>query len=93
MEQNTRHSIAETDELPRELVELGERLAQLPAHDLQELQPAFDRVVDSIRRRRRILNLVQDALSQLRLDVKYLMFDLEMTRRERDALRDEIAGE
>jgi hypothetical protein len=27
---------------------------------------------------------VQDALSQLRLDMKYLMFDLEATRRERD---------
>jgi hypothetical protein len=30
------------------------------------------------------LTLVQDALSQLRLDMKYLMFDLEATRRERD---------
>ncbi len=28
------------------------------------------RVVDSTRRRRRILNLVQEALSQLRLDMK-----------------------
>jgi hypothetical protein len=31
--------------------------------------------------------LVQDALSQLRLDMKYLTFDLEATRRERDELR------
>jgi hypothetical protein len=45
------------------------------------------RVVDSTKRRRRILNLVQEALSQLRLDMKYLVFDLEATRRERDALR------
>jgi hypothetical protein len=30
---------------------------------------------------------VQEALSQLRLDMKYLVFDLEATRRERDALR------
>jgi hypothetical protein len=45
------------------------------------------RVVDSTRRRRRILNLVQEALSQLRLDMKYLVFDLEATRRERDALK------
>jgi hypothetical protein len=27
---------------------------------------------------------VQEALSQLRLDTKYLVFDLEATRRERD---------
>lgn len=40
-------------------------------------------------RRKRILSLVQEALSQLRLDMKYLMFDLEATRRERDALKKE----
>ena len=34
-----------------------------------------------------------DALSQLRLDIKYLMFDLEVTRRERDALRDQLADD
>jgi hypothetical protein len=45
---------------------------------------ALERVVESTKRRRRILTLVQDALSQLRLDMKYLMFDLEATRRERD---------
>jgi hypothetical protein len=44
-------------------------------------------VLESTKRRRRILGLVQDALSQLRLDMKYLMFDLEATRRERDELR------
>jgi hypothetical protein len=42
------------------------------------------RVVESSQRRKRVLNLVQEALSQLRLDMKYLMFDLEATRRERD---------
>ncbi len=47
----------------------------------------MDRVVESTRRRRRILTLVQEALSQLRLDMKYLVFDLEATRRERDAYR------
>ena len=29
----------------------------------------------------------QEALAQLRLDVKYLMFDLEVTRQERDELK------
>lgn len=43
-------------------------------------------------RRTRILNLCQEALSQLRLDMKYLIFDLEATRRERDALREERDG-
>jgi hypothetical protein len=47
-------------------------------------------VVESTRRRRRILGLVQDALSQLRLDMKYLVFDLEATRRERDDYRRQL---
>ena len=81
------------DELPRELVELGKRIAGLPAGASRDLEPIFNQVVDSVRRRRRILSLVQDALSQLRLDIKYLMFDLEVTRRERDALRDQLADD
>jgi len=56
----------------------------LPPEMQDRLAPALHRVVDSTQRRRRILALVQDALGQLRLDMKYLMFDLEATRRERD---------
>ena len=59
-------------------------IKSLPDDQSCQLLPALDRVVESTRRRRRILSLVQDALSQLRLDMKYLMFDLEATRRERD---------
>lgn len=81
------------DELPRELIELGKRIAAMPVPYQRDLEPLFVEVVDSVRRRRRILSLVQDALSQLRLDIKYLMFDLEVTRRERDALRDQLAGD
>ena len=39
------------------------------------------------------LALVQEALSQLRLDMKYPMFDLEATRRERDALKQQRDGD
>jgi len=49
--------------------------------------------VEYTRRRRRILNLIQEALSQLRMDMKYLMFDLEATRRERDSYKDAFDGE
>jgi hypothetical protein len=80
-------------ELPRELLELGKRIASMPPACQRDLDPLYGQVVDSVRRRRRILALVQDALSQLRLDVKYLMFDLEVTRRERDALRDQLADD
>ena len=74
-------------DLPADLLELGNLLASLPADYQRLVEPTFARVVESTRRRRRILNLVQDALGQLRLDMKYLMFDLEATRRERDEYR------
>ena len=76
-----------TDELPREVLDLAEALSALPAEHRQAIEPVLGRVIDSNRRRRRILCLVQDALSQLRLDMKYLAFDLEATRRERDEFR------
>jgi hypothetical protein len=78
------------DEMPRELIDLARSIAALPSHLQPELETAYIRVVDAVRRRRRILSLVQEALSQLRLDIKYLMFDLEMTRKERDELRERL---
>jgi hypothetical protein len=80
------------DELPRELVDLARSIAALPANFQPELETAYVRVVDAVRRRRRILALVQEALSQVRLDIKYLMFDLDMTRKERDELRERLGG-
>ncbi len=91
MSQSSRVAAA-TDDLPVEIAELGLILATLPAETRQRLEPAFQQVVESTRRRRRILNLVQEALSQLRLDMKYLMFDLEATRRERDTLQRQVEG-
>jgi hypothetical protein len=75
---------AQAEELPADLLRLAEVIQTLPADQSRDLIPALERVVESTKRRRRILTLVQDALSQLRLDMKYLMFDLEATRRERD---------
>ncbi|QDU31221.1 hypothetical protein ETAA8_63740 [Anatilimnocola aggregata] len=76
-----------TEELPKDVADLAAAVAALPAEVRSRLEPLMFRVVDSTKRRRRILNLVQEALSQLRLDMKYLVFDLEATRRERDSLK------
>ena len=78
------------NDIPRELAELGQLIVTLPNAQKHELEVAFQRVVDSTHRRRRTLEVVQDALSQLRLDVKYLMFDLDATRQERDLLRQQM---
>ncbi len=79
-----------TDDLPDELIELGKRINALPEEQFQSLEPLYAQVVECVRRRRRILTLVQDSLSQLRLDIKYLLFDLEVTRRERDEFRAQL---
>ena len=93
MSSNTPSIETTPDELPRELIELGRTIAALPAEYHASLDRAFVEVVEAVRRRRRILNLVQEALSQLRLDIKYLMFDLDVTRRERDELRERLSGD
>ncbi|GAA4459945.1 MULTISPECIES: transcriptional regulator [Novipirellula] len=78
------------EDTPVELQEMINAINSLPARYRDAVAPALDRVVECSTRRRRILNLVQEALSQLRLDMKYLIFDLEATRRERDSYREQL---
>jgi hypothetical protein len=87
MSQPARVIKSATDEMPREILDLSDAIGQLPADYRARVEPLLTRVLDSTKRRRRILSLVQDALGQLRLDMKYLAFDLEATRRERDEYR------
>ncbi len=72
------------ESLPAEVSDLLKRVSELPEEHRADLELCAERIVEFTQRRRRILNLVQDALGQLRLDMKYLMFDLDATRRERD---------
>ena len=90
MAANSRIPDSDSEELPRELIELGKQIAKLPGAYQAEMEASYLRVIDSVKRRRRILSLVQEALSQLRLDIKYLMFDLEVTRGERDELKSRL---
>lgn len=75
------------ENIPADLQRLADAIGSLPGEHASQMTPLVDAVIESTRRRRRILTLVQDALGQLRLDMKYLMFDLEATRRERDDYR------
>jgi len=79
--------VATPEQIPADLQKLAASLHSIPEEYAAQLAPLVDAVVESTRRRRRILTLVQDALGQLRLDMKYLIFDLEATRRERDDYR------
>ncbi len=83
-------SFSTVESVPADLQRLAESIHILPPDIASQLAPLVDAVMESTRRRRRILTLVQDALGQLRLDMKYLMFDLEATRRERDEYRSKL---
>ncbi len=82
-----RNATVAIEDLPHDLVELRKSVEALPLEWRRHIEPAVQRVIDGTKRRRKIMNLVQEALSQLRLDMKYLVFDLEATRRERDEYR------
>jgi hypothetical protein len=90
MSQPPRIAKPDVEEIPNEIAELVATIQQLPVESQRQVASSLERVVESTKRRRRILNLVQDALGQLRLDMKYLMFDLEATRRERDDYRRQV---
>ncbi len=72
------------DQVPTELLELTKQIEELPFHVRQKLLPLCERLQHYTRLHGRLLRIAQDAVDQLQLDVKYLQFDLEATRRERD---------
>ncbi len=80
------------DQLPRELLELRSHLELLPGYQRDKLAPLCERLSHFVRLQGRLVRIAQDAVDQLQLDVKYLTFDLEATRRERDAYRKELEG-
>ena len=67
--------------------ELMSRIKKLPDNERRRLE----HIADEARRRRRCLQAsvaqLQDSLDHLRLSIKYLVFDLEATRRENGYLR------
>jgi len=90
---STQSNQNKNEQLPLDLNDLITAVQALPDEHRQSLEQSLNRVVEYTRRRRRILNLIQEALSQLRMDMKYLMFDLEATRRERDSYKNALEGE
>ncbi|MFO0868727.1 MAG: transcriptional regulator [Pirellulales bacterium] len=82
----------DADGLRRDLLELSKCLEIAPAELRCRATPILERIIQDTQRRRRLLVSIQDALSQLRLDMKYLVFDLEATRRERDTYRRQAGG-
>jgi hypothetical protein len=62
----------------------------LPAEMQVTLRGAVNQVNSTLNRKKKIMAMVNEAISQMRVDVKYLMFDIEATRRERDELKERL---
>src|SRR5438309_5306278 len=78
------------DQILSELIELRKEIEQLPMYLRQKLLPLCERLYHYSRLHSRLLRIAQEAVDQLQLDAKYMQFDLEATRRERDELAREI---
>jgi hypothetical protein len=76
--------------IPQELIDLRNYLDRLPLPVRQQLIPLCERVGHFARLQNRLVRIAQDAVDQLQLDIKYLVFDLEATRRERDEFRERL---
>jgi len=76
--------MSDTENTITELKELVEVVRTLEPDVQSEIAPALRRLIATLEQRYRTLALIKTSLDQLRVDVKYLVFDLESTRSERD---------
>jgi hypothetical protein len=76
--------------LPREMLELCNEVGRLTPHQRDRLAPLCERVGHLMMLQSRLLRIAQDTVDSLHLDVRYLLFDLEVTRRERDEFQQEL---
>jgi len=70
-----------------QMVELVSQLSALPGPEKEKLEKLADETKRRHEKLRQTVGALQDSLDQLRLSVKYLVFDLEATRRENRYLK------
>jgi hypothetical protein len=80
----------ENNLIPAELAELYCRIEALRCRSRGELLALCDQLADWSYGMQRLVNAAQEAVDQLQLDVAYLRFDRDCTRRERDAFREQL---
>ena len=80
-------SILTPEEIHIELKTLIDVTETLAPEVQRQLKPALIQLNNLLNDKKQTLKLVQETLSQLRVDIKYLIFDLEATRRERDEFK------
>lgn len=66
---------------------MGE-ISTLPASERAKLEKLAEQTNERHQKMKKTVNNLQDSLDYLRVSIKYLVFDLEATRRENKYLRD-----
>ena len=74
-------------EFQSKLAELMGEISTLPVRERQKLEKLADETRVRHERLRQTVSSLQESLDYLRLSIKYLVFDLEATRRENGYLR------
>jgi hypothetical protein len=74
-------------EFQTKLAELMGEISTLPQTERQKLEKLADETRQRHERLRQTVSSLQESLDYLRLSIKYLVFDLEATRRENGYLR------
>lgn len=69
------------------LTELVQEIGTLPANERAKLEALAEETKERHRKLKQTVNSLQDSIDYLRLSIKYLLFDLEATRRENNYLR------
>ncbi len=72
------------------LASLMSEISTLPASERKKLASLAEQTRDRHAQMKKTVGDLQESLDYLRLSIKYLVFDLEATRRENQYLRDMI---
>lgn len=71
----------------QKLAELVQEIGALPAAERARLEQLAEQTKQRHAKLKQTVNSLQDSIDYLRLSIKYLLFDLEATRRENSYLR------
>ena len=69
------------------LAELVQEIGALPASERAKLETLAQDTKERHKKLKQTVSSLQDSIDYLRLSIKYLLFDLEATRRENNYLR------
>ena len=86
----TTAGVKSTDYLPKEIGQLRNEVEQLPRVIRDRMLPLCDKLCHFLCLQGRLFELAQETVERQQLEAQCKQFDLDWTRRERDAFREEL---